>query len=150
MKISPKADVKEGQLWLLYKVLYGLKQASREWYLKLRGQLKGLGFKRSGADHEVFTEIIDGKLFVIAIYIDNFLLFSGRIDDTKATKRELSKRFEIKDLGEAKWIKIEKTDMDRDMRKLTISQEQYVETILEWYGIADYKPAKTPMAANQC
>jgi len=40
--------------------------------------------------------------------------------------------------------------MDRDMRKLTISQEQYVETILEWYGIADYKPAKTPMAANQC
>jgi len=137
---------------LLHKALYGLKQASREWYLKLREQLEGLGFKRSDADHRVFTKIIDGKLFVIAIYIDNFLLFSGRIDDIKAIKRELSKHFEMKDLGEAKWIlqmKIKRTDMDRDVRKLTISQEQYVEMILEQHGIADCKLAKTPMAANQ-
>jgi len=34
-------------------------------------------------------------------------------------------------------MKIKRTDMDRDMRKLTISQEQYMETILEWHGIAD-------------
>ena len=111
-----------------------MKQASREWYLKLRGQLKGLGFKRSDADHRVFTKIIGGKLFVIAIYVDDFLLFSGRIDDIKAIKGKLSEHFEMKDLGEAKWIlqmKIERTKMNRDVRKLTISQEQYVETILE-------------------
>jgi len=45
-------------------------------------------------------------------------------------------------------MKIERTDMDNRMRKLTISQEQYIETILEWHGIADCKPAKTPMVAN--
>ena len=73
-----------------------MKQASREWYLKLREQLKGLGFKRSDADHKVFTKIIDGKLFVIAVY---FSAFSGRIDDIKG---KLSKHFEMKDLGEAK------------------------------------------------
>ena len=39
--------------------------------------------------------------------------------------------------------------MDKDVRKLTISQEQYVKTILEQYSMADCKPAKTPMAANQ-
>ena len=38
--------------------------------------------------------------------------------------------------------------MDRDMRKLTISQEQYIETILEQHGMADCKSAKTPMATN--
>jgi len=152
MKIPPGADAKEGQVWLLHKALYGLKQASREWYLKLREQLEGLGFKRSNADHGVFTKTISGKLFVIAIYIDDFLLFSGRIDNIKAIKGELSKCFEMKDLGEAKWIlqmKIERTEMNRDVRKLTISQEQYVETILEWHGMADCKPAKTPMVANQ-
>ena len=31
---------------------------------------------------------------------------------------------------------------------LIISQEQYIETILEQHGMADCKPAKTPMAAN--
>ena len=39
--------------------------------------------------------------------------------------------------------------MNRDVRKLTISQEQYVKTILEQHGMADCKPAKTPIAANQ-
>jgi len=101
-RLSCYTDVKEEQVWLLHKVLYGLKQASREWYLKLREQLKGLGFKRSDTDHRVFTKIIDRKLFIIAIYVDNFLLFSGRIDDIKAIKEELSKCFEIKDLREAK------------------------------------------------
>ena len=38
--------------------------------------------------------------------------------------------------------------MDNGMRKFTISQEQYIETILEQHGMADCKPAKTPMAAN--
>ena len=60
---------------------------------------------------------------MIAVHIDDFLLFSGRIDDIK---RELSKCFEMKDLGEAKWIlqmKIERTEIDGDLKKLTISQE---------------------------
>jgi len=79
MKILSRTDAKEGQVWLLHKILYRLKQASREWYLKLRKQLKGLGFKRSDADYRVFTKIISGKLFVIAVYVDDFLLFSRRI-----------------------------------------------------------------------
>ena len=125
-RLSCYTDVKEEQVWLLHKVLYGLKQASREWYLKLREQLKGLGFKRSNIDHRVFTKIIDRKLFIIAIYVDDFLLFSGRIDNIKAIKGELSKCFEMKDLREAKWIlqmKIKRMNMDRNVRKLTISQE---------------------------
>jgi len=124
MKIPLRVEAKDRHVWLLHKALYGLKQASREWYLNLKGQLEGLGFKRSDADHGVFTKIIDGKLLVIAIYVDDFLLFSGKIDDIIVIKGELSKCFKIKDLGEAKWIlqmKIERTDMDRDVRKLTIS-----------------------------
>ena len=151
MRIPPGVEAKEGQVWLLHKALYGLKQVSREWYLKLKGQLEKLGFKRSDADHRVFTKIIDGKLFVIAIYVDNFLLFSSNISHIRTVKEDLKRRFEMKDLGEAKWIlqmKIERTDMDDGMRKLTISQEQYIETILERHDMADYKPAKTPMVAN--
>jgi len=151
MRIPPGVEAKDRQVWLLHKVLYGLKQASREWYLKLKGQLEELGFKRSDADHGVFTKIIDGKLFVIAIYVDDFLLFLSNISHIRTVKEDLKRHFEMKDLGEAKWIlqmKIERTDMNDGMRKLTISQEQYIETILEQHGRADCKPAKTLMAAN--
>ena len=151
MRIPPGVEAKEGQVWLLHKALYGLKQASREWYLKLKGQLEELGFKRSDADHGVFTKIIDEKLFVIAVYVDDFLLFLSNISHIRTVKKDLKRRFKMKDLEEAKWIlqmKIERTDIDDGMRKLTISQEQYIETILEQHGMADCKLAKTPMAAN--
>jgi len=117
----------------------------------LKGQLKDLGFKKSDIDYRVFTKIINGKLFVIAVYVDDFLLFFGRIDDVTTIKGELSKCFKMKDVGKTKWIlqiKIERMDMNRDMRKLTISQGQYIETILEQHGMADCKSAKTPIAAN--
>jgi len=79
-----------------------LKQASREWYLKLKRQLKELGFKRSDADHGVFTKIINGKLFVIVVYVDNFLLFSSNISHIRTIKKDLKRYFGIKDLEEAK------------------------------------------------
>jgi len=102
MRISLGVEAKEGQVWLLYKVLYGLKQASREWYLELKGQLEELGFKRSDTDHGVFTKIIDRKLFVIVIYVDNFLLFLSNISHIRTVKEDLKRYFEMKDLEEAK------------------------------------------------
>jgi len=35
---------------------------------------EGLGFKRSNTDDGVFAKIIDGELFVIAVYVDDFSL----------------------------------------------------------------------------
>jgi len=148
MRILPGVDSEGGKVWLLYKALYGLKQASREWYLKLKGQLEELGFKRSDADHGIFTKNIMGKIFMIAVYVDDFLLFSSNIDDIKAVKEDLKKRFEMKDLEEVSWIlqmKIERSDMNLESRTLSISQEQYVEAILEQHGMANCNPARTPM-----
>ena len=131
--------------WLLHKAFYGLKQASREWYLKLKGQLEELGFKRSNADHGVFTKIIDGKLFLIAIYVDDFLLFLSNIGTVN------KRHFEMKDLEEASWIlqmKIERLNMRLGVRTLSISQEQYILAILKWHGMTNSNPVKAPMIAN--
>ena len=131
--------------WLLHKAFYGLKQASREWYLKLKGQLEELGFKRSNADHGVFTKIIDGKLFLIAIYVDDFLLFLSNIGTVN------KRHFEMKDLEEASWIlqmKIERLNMRLGVRTLSISQEQYIEAILKRHRMTNSNPVKAPMIAN--
>ena len=131
--------------WLLHKAFYGLKQASREWYLKLKGQLEELGFKRSNADHGVFTKIIDGKLFLIAIYVDDFLLFLSNIGTVN------KRHFEMKDLEEASWIlqmKIERLNMRLGVRTLSISQEQYIEAILKQHRMTNSNPVKAPMIAN--
>ena len=151
MKIPPGVESDTGQVWLLHKALYGLKQASREWYLKLKKQLEDLGFKRSNADHGVFTKASGGKIFIIAVYVDDFLLFSELMHEIKKIKSKLKEFFEMKDLGEAKWIlqmRIERSESRLGVRTLSLSQEQYVEEVLERHGMADCNPVKTPMEKN--
>lgn len=46
----------DGHVWHLKKSLYGLKQASREWYKKIHTKFESLGFRRSNADHSIFTK----------------------------------------------------------------------------------------------
>jgi len=79
------------------------------------------------------------------------LLFSSNIGDIEEIKWSLAQWFEIKDLGEVKWtlqMKVEHCILDNGTRILSISQEQYVETILEQHGIATCSPCKTPMGMN--
>ena len=151
MKIPPNAEGKHGEVWLLYKALYGLKQASREWYLKLKSQLEGLGFKRSNTDYGVFTKNVKRRLLVITIYVDDFLLFSSSIEDIKTVKSDLKMYFDMKDLDEAKWIlqmKIERSERGTGSSKLLINQEQYIDMILERYGMSNCNPVRTSMANN--
>jgi len=85
---------------------------------------------------------------VIAVYVDDFLLFLSNTSHIRTVKEDLKRHFEMKDLEEASWMKIERSDMTLGVRTLSISQEQYVETILEWHGMTNSNPVKIPMIAN--
>jgi len=59
-------------------------------------------------------------------------------------KKELRSSYEIKDLGEAKYIlgmKIERTDDG----SIKLSQRAYSERVLERFGMAEAKPHSTPL-----
>ncbi|CAI7924075.1 unnamed protein product [Closterium sp. NIES-54] len=47
-------DDGSGRVLKLKKALYGSKQAPRQWYLKMRGDLEEIGFTSSTADHSLF------------------------------------------------------------------------------------------------
>ena len=110
MNVPPEYEAKENEVWLLHKALYGLKQASREWYLKLKKELESLIFVRSSADHGVFIKTIEGRLFVVAVWVNDFLLFSSNIGDMEEIKWSLAQCFEMKDLREVKWALQMKVD----------------------------------------
>ena len=63
-------------------------------------------------------------------------------------KRELSKSFIIKDLGYAKQILGLKISRDRKNGKLWISQEAYIEKILERFNIRKAKTISSPHASH--
>jgi hypothetical protein len=76
------------------------------------------------------------------------LIFAESINILTSFKRELSNTFPISDLGEARWILNMEIICNRNDRTISISQERYVETILERYGMSEYHPIATPMVAG--
>ena len=70
----------------LKKSLYGLKQASRNWYQKFTHSLLEIGFKQTPADHSLFI-FKENKIFVAAlIYVDDVVLVGNDSRKIQATK----------------------------------------------------------------
>ena len=47
----------------LKKSIYGLKQASRQWYLKFNETIKGFGFKENVEDNCIYAKLKMGNIF---------------------------------------------------------------------------------------
>ena len=100
----PPGFQKPNTIWKLKKSLYGLKQAGHEWYKKIHTEFEKIGFTRCHSDHGVFHLIRNGKLVIIAIYVDDLLILLDSSSLLTQVKSELGNQFEMTDLGEARWI----------------------------------------------
>ena len=148
MKLPPGYDAQDGMVWKLKKSLYGLKQASRQWYKRLRQEFADLGFTRSQYDHAIFYKNEGGVIIICAVYVDDMLIVCKDIVIVRRLKDSFKVRFEMTDLGEARWILNMEIIRDRPRRILELSQRQFVTTILNRFGLADGRPVSTPLDPN--
>ena len=100
-----KETGKEDHVYKLKKSIYGLKQSAKLWNDTLTTCLKELGFKQSRADPCVYTLDQDGDNITLAVYVDDLLMFGSNEVLIEKIKKQLAKKFEMKDLGEANWIR---------------------------------------------
>ena len=85
----------------LKKSIYGLKQASREWYHKFHQVITSNGFEVNLVEDCVYHKFSGSKFIFLILYVDDILLASSDIGLLHETKKFLSKKFEMKDLGNA-------------------------------------------------
>ena len=89
---------------LLKKSIYGLKQASRQWYLKFHETIRKFGFDENEEDNCVYAKFKNGKFIFLILYVDDILLASSDVGLLLETKKFLSSNFDMKDLGEASFV----------------------------------------------
>ena len=148
MKQPEGYDDGTGHICHLIKSLYGLKQARCEWNDELNKQLKSLGWKPTPVDPCTYTRRTTGGIEVIAVWVDDLLLFASDTTLMSKMKLELKSIFEITDLGDpAKIIGIE-IKRDHMKRTIMISQKQYIDTILQREGLQNAHPVAIPMDPN--
>lgn len=89
----------ENKVCLLNKPLYGLKQAGRQWYKRIDDCLQNMNFKRTETDPCVYVNSNGKSKMIIIIYVDDLILASTTLQELNTTKKILSSKFKMKDLG---------------------------------------------------
>ena len=103
-------------------------------------------FKKTLTDHCVFVKKYDGGDFIILLlYVDDMVIVGHDPKKISTLKKALSRSFAIKDSELAKKIRGMKITQDRSKKLLWLSQEGYVEKLLERFNIHKAKPVSTPL-----
>lgn len=127
---------KEKLVCRLKKSLYGLKQAPRQWYLKFDKFMSEQGYTRCHSDHCVYLKRKnDGSYIILLLYVDDMLVAGSNMQEINVLKRKLANSFAMKDLGAAKQILGMRITRDRKNRKLTLSQNEYIEKVLKRFNM---------------
>jgi hypothetical protein len=71
----------------LRRSIYGLKQASRQWYIKFDQTIKKFGFKENKEDNCIYAKFRKGKYIFLVLYVDDILLASSGKDLLAKTKK---------------------------------------------------------------
>lgn len=129
----------------LNKAIYGLKQSSRSWYDKVDQCLTELGFKRSHIEPCVFTKFYDNVKVIVALYVDDFFVYSSSKVETDNLISVLNSKFQIKDLGQVKQCLGMRVNIDHRNNVCTLDQEQYIEELLIKFNMLNCKEVSTPM-----
>ena len=148
---QPEGYASKGQESLvckLSKTLYGLKQSPRAWYKKIDEYFASQGLKKSHADPNIYVLRITNGFIIIALYVDDLIIVCNNTELLLKTKSHLATRFEMKDLEEIHYILGMQITRDREKHMISLSQQKYLENILQRFGMEDCKPLATPLDSN--
>ncbi|KAL5594731.1 hypothetical protein BROUX41_000556 [Berkeleyomyces rouxiae] len=137
-------NIPKGQVLKLNKAIYGLKQASREWYNTASEYFRSVGFVISEVDPCLFYN--PDKQLIVLLYVDDILVI-GKTAAIDWYHMKLNNRFKFKHLGPVSRFLGMVVRRDQEKRTLTISQQPYVEEILHDYDFIDNRrrPVNSPV-----
>ena len=148
---QPEGFVQEGNEHLVCKLkksLYGLRQSPRAWYEKIHQFFAEEGFYRSHADHSLYIKQSSSFLLIVIIYVDDLIMLSSDLTVLQELKSRLEEEFDMSDIGELHFFLGVQMERNRATRTITLHQGNYIEEVLERFGMADCKPIGTPLDAK--
>lgn len=127
----------------LLKSLYGLKQAPRCWSRCFGKFLVNLGFKASDADPCLHVRNQNGKILLIALYVDDGLVAASDTDDLNQFIEQLKHQFKVTVRPATYFLGLQIEQQSNG--NIKIGQSGYAKKILQRFGFDECKPVQTPM-----
>jgi len=139
---APPGFGKKGY-WRLLKSLYGLKQSPRLFNQHLHGTLQKQGWESCTFDPCLYRHVESGAYLVVVV--DDMILASPSDSFTKAFYDNMSAVYDIKDLGEPKYVIGVKVDVGPNSLRLV--QDRYITDLNSQHTPGD-KATSTPAVPN--
>lgn len=126
------------------KSIYGLKQSPRCWYKEVTDFFLSLNFRACLSDPCLFIKNDKKDPCYVHVHVDD-LTIAGTPTSLSEFKASISAKFEMEELGPIDVVLGIKISRDRTQRSICLSQEHYVDSILDTFYMVDCKPVATPM-----
>jgi hypothetical protein len=126
--------------------LYGLKQSPRAWFDRLRQAMCNMGYKQCNSDYTVFYNHSGGCVTILVVYVDDMIITGNDPLNISQLKKNLSKEFEVKDLGQLRYFL--GIEIARSPKGIVLSQRKYVLDLLHDIGMLGCRPASSPIEQN--
>lgn len=146
MRLPPgfyDAEKSQGRVCRLVKSLYGLKQASRQWFAQFDLALTEFAFRKSQNDHSLFILNKGTEYIVLLVYVDDVIITGTSTTIIQEVKQFINDRFKIKDLGELKFFL--GLEIARSADGIFLHQRKYALELLDDANFLSCRPTKTPM-----
>ena len=121
-------------------------QAGREWNNELDGKLKDHEYQHLTLDPCVYIQRDNSKFGILAIWVNNPLLFASTDQMMDHMKDVLSSEWEVTNLGEPH--KIVGIEVMCTNNSISISQQKYIENLLHKEDMLEANPVAMPMDLN--
>ena len=90
----------------------------------------------------------DGNYIILLLYVYYMLVVGSNMQEINVLKGKLENSFAMKDLGAEKQILAMRINRDTKNHKLTLSQNEYIQKVLEIFNMQNAKPISTPLASH--
>ena len=137
--MNPK---KPGLVYRLQRSLYGLKQASRQWYVRLSFFLISHGYKQCASDYSLFLKHQHNSITALLVYVDDIVLSGNNFTEIQNISHLLDNAFKIKDLGDLRFFL--GFEVARTSTGINLYQRKYALDILTDTGMLGSKLVSTP------
>nr|GEW74242.1 putative ribonuclease H-like domain-containing protein [Tanacetum cinerariifolium] len=135
------------KVYKVEKALYGLHQASREWYESLSTYLLDNGFQRGKIDKTLFIRRHKGDILLVQVYVDDIIFGSTKKELCTSFEKLMHDKFQMSSMGDLTFfLRLQVKQKEDD---IFISQDKYVAEILKKFRFFKVKTASTCMETQK-
>ena len=146
----PGYPLKPGYVYKLNKSIYGLRSSAKNWYNEIVRVFESYGLKQLYSDECVFSNQASdvNKLLIVQVHVDDACIASKDLNEIEALKTFLKSHFELTDKGPVSDFLGYAIDYDKENGTMRLSQESYINEMLERFGMEHCKTARTPLGTG--